>query len=308
MPAWRFGSVDHGLLLAEVPVPQPLAGEVVIDVRAAGMCHTDVGVVQGHLRPAAVPLTLGHEICGTVASIGAGVTGWAAGDRVAVLASSGGPGTGRDGGYASRVAVSTDLLVAVPEGVDDAAAAAATDAGLTAYHAMRVQGEIQPGMRVGVIGLGGLGMIGARLAVLAGAEVYAAELRESLYPAAAEQGVAACSSSITDFADKRLDLVVDFAGMETTRGAFHAVRAGGRIVQVGIGRPEATIDLLDVIAKQVQYRGSSTGTREDLAAFLDLLRRGEVRPHIEQIGFNEIGTGIQRLTRGEVTGRLVAVF
>ena len=302
MKAWRFTSVEEGLVLTDIPAPEPGDGQVLIDVHAAGVCHTDVGTVTGELVPPVLPTTMGHEIFGTVAASGPGVTGWTPGQRVAVAA------TPAWGGYAEQVVADASLVVAVPDGVDEAAAAVATDAGLTAYHAVHAQGGVEAGMKVGIIGFGGLGAVGARLAVLAGAEVYVAEPREQLHDAARGAGAVAAAPAISDFADENLDLIIDFAGFDTTRDAFSAVRPGGRVVQVGIGRREATIDLLDVLAKQIEYRGSVVGTADDLQAYLDILAEGKITPVIERIGFDDIAAGIDRLGRGEVEGRLVAVF
>ncbi|MBL7255962.1 zinc-binding dehydrogenase [Paractinoplanes lichenicola] len=308
MRAWRFTSAGKGLTRHEIAAPRPAANEVLIDIAAAGLCHSDVGLLHGEGQPLPfTPITLGHEISGEITELGADVTGWRVGDRVAVISDPAGPGFGRDGGYAEQVVARPDELVAVPETVDDAVAALATDAGLTSYHAVLKQGRVQAGMKVGVIGLGGLGMIGARIAAGVGAEVYAAEIKGSLFPLAAEQGVIACSAAITDFTDRRLDVIIDFAGMDTTGGAFKAIRPGGRVVQVGIGRPTATIEMLDVLLKQLEYVGSIIGTKEDLAGFLALAAEGKVTPLVERIAFDEIGEGIERLGRGEVVGRLVAV-
>ncbi|CAO5165577.1 hypothetical protein FAIPA1_260075 [Frankia sp. AiPs1] len=86
----------------------------------------------------------------------------------------------------------------------------ATDAGLTSYHAMVARGGAKKGMRVGIIGLGGLGYIGARIAVFKGAEVYAAELNPETRARAAEIGLTGVAESITEFADKDLQLIVDY--------------------------------------------------------------------------------------------------
>lgn len=110
-------------------------------------------------------MTLGHEVCGVVAKLGPGVDTWHVGDRVALLSSPGGPGFGRDGGYAAQVLAPVEELVAVPDRVSDAVAALATDAGITSYRAVLTRGRVQSGTRVGIIGLGGLGLIGAQIAV-----------------------------------------------------------------------------------------------------------------------------------------------
>ncbi|GAA2848574.1 alcohol dehydrogenase AdhP [Pseudonocardia halophobica] len=306
MRAWRLDL--GGFELVEVPRPRVPAEGVLVEVAAAGLCHTDV--MHLDLGPAHLPvspMTLGHETAGRIVEVGAAVTGWAVGDRVAVLASEHGPGSARDGGYADAVVAYPHELVEVPDEVDDATAAVATDAGVTAYRAVLVQGRVQAGMTVGIIGLGGLGMIGARLAHLAGATVYGADVKESLFSLAGAQGVKASAPSLAVFEDVSFDVVVDFAGVDTTGGAFRAVRPGGRVVQVGIGRPSATIDLFDVLVKQLEYVGSNTGSVEELAAFLRLVARGEITPEIERIPVGEIGAGLERLRRGEVTGRLVAM-
>jgi propanol-preferring alcohol dehydrogenase len=307
MKAWRFTDAEHGLELSDVNEPQVGDGQLKIKVGAAGLCHSDVGLLEGNLSLDTVPVTLGHEIAGVVTEVGGGVSGWKAGDKVAAAATAG-VGTVTVGGFADYVLVPADSVVTVPDGVSLPAAAAATDAGLTAYHAVKTRGKVGPGMNVGIVGLGGLGMIGARVASLLGATVYAADPREQVHAVALEQGVTECATSISDFTDKGLDVIVDFAGMNTTGDAFGAIKEHGTVVQVGIGRPEATIKLLDVLWKQLNYHGSIVGTVEDLAEFLALIGEGKIQPVITEIGFDEVADGYQRLIRGEVTGRLVATF
>ncbi|WP_231941059.1 zinc-binding dehydrogenase [Arthrobacter sp. U41] len=120
---------------------------------------------------------------------------------------------------------------------------AATDAGLTSYHAIVAVGGAKAGMKAGVIGLGGLGYIGARVAVLAGAEVYGAEVNPEARKLAGEIGLSGVADSIEAFKDKDLDLIVDYAGFGTTTSAATETLAEfGTLVQVGMGRLEATIN------------------------------------------------------------------
>lgn len=100
------------------------------------------------------------------------------------------PGVTHDGAYAEYIVVTADLLVKLPGGTDWGQAAAATDAGVTSYTGVVVHGGVKAGDRVGIIGLGGLGMTGARIAVLQGATVYGVEPKESSWETAREQGVA----------------------------------------------------------------------------------------------------------------------
>lgn len=307
MQALRFQS-GRDLFWDEVPDPVPGPGQVVVEVAAAGLCHTDVSHIDnGGIHLPFQPFTLGHEIAGAIVSIGDGVNEWRVGDRVAVIANPDGPGAASDGGYAEKVVVGIDKLVAVPAGVSDTAATVATDAGITSYRAVHTQGRVTAGDTVGIIGLGGLGMLAARIAVIAGARVLAADPKVALHPIALAQGVAECSSSILDFAGHNPDTIIDFAGMDTTADAFATVRPFGRVVQVGVGMREATIDLYQVLIKQIEYVGTNTGSAEDLMAVLDLIGKGEITPVTEEIEFRDIPAGIDRLRSGDVTGRLVAV-
>lgn len=144
MEAWQFAEVGKPLSRNEVAEPTARSGEIVIAVKAAGLCHSDVGFLDGTLTPLLPyrPITLGHEIAGVVADVGAGVTRFAVGDRVAVPAAIEGPGTSSDGGFQPKVAVREDLVIALPDTIAWDQAAAATDAGLTSYHAVVVQGQV----------------------------------------------------------------------------------------------------------------------------------------------------------------------
>lgn len=314
MQAWRFTGTNEPLTLSEVEAPTPGPGEVVIDVRAAGLCHTDVGVLhdEGWLSLLATrPITMGHEVAGVVAAVGDGVDGWQVGDRVGLCptTSVGAPGFTYDGGFGEQVRVGQEALVRIPDAVSMAQGAAGTDAGMTSYHAVMAAGEVAAGDRVGIIGLGGLGQIGARVAVLAGAEVYVAEINEEVWPLAEQIGATGVASSIGEFNDVELDVIVDFAGFGTTTAeAIENVRLGGRVVQVGMGRLEATISTKALILGQVHLIGSNGGTREDVAGVYAHIAAGELDPTITTIGFEDIPTGLERLERGEVSGRLVAEF
>lgn len=313
MRAWQFHGTGQPLVLAELPEPTAGPGEVVVDIRAAGLCHTDVGIMHDPIwtaEIAAPPLTLGHELAGTISEVGEGVTGWHVGDRVGVSpAGTTRPGLGRDGGYSSRCIAHPADLVRMPEGLSFELAAMGTDAGRAPYRAVVVRGEVEAGQKVGIIGLGGLGQIGARIAVLKGAEVYVAEVKESLWPLAEELGASAVATSITEFADQELDLVVDFAGFgSTTADAIETVRTFGRVVQVGMGVLESTISTNTLILKQVTLMGSRGGTVDDIAAVYDMFTSGELAPQLTRITFDDIPDALDRLHRGEALGRYVAVM
>lgn len=178
---------------------------------------------------------------------------------------------------------------------------------MTSYHAVVTVGGAAKGTRVGIIGLGGLGLTGARIAVLTGAEVYAAEINESVRELGVERGVREVVADAADLRRFELDVIVDFAGFgTTTAAAVEAVRAGGRVVQVGLGRPEATISTATLVSNQVTLTGSLGGLKQDAAAVYDLMATGDLRIMTKPITFDEIGGGIDALRDGAVRGRLIA--
>lgn len=312
MRAWQFTNTHEPLVLADVPVPIAGPGQVVLDVVSAGLCHSDVGVLEDEgwlpFLPRR-PVTMGHEVAGVVVEVGEGVTDWSVGARVGVCPTTrvGAPGYGYDGGFADKILVDQITLVAIPDNVPFALGAAGTDAGMTSHHAVMAKGRVMPGTRLGIIGLGGLGQIGARVGVLAGAEVYAAELNEEVWDLADELGVTGIARSIRDFADKQLDVIVDFAGFGTTTAeAIETVRFGGRVVQVGMGKLEATISTRDLILKECELVGSRGGTSDDVAGVYELFASGQLAPRYTEIAFDDIPDGLDRLARGLVKGRLVA--
>lgn len=312
MKSWQFTGVNEPLTLNEVPMPQPGSGEVLIEIKAAGLCHSDVGVMTdpGWLDMLAhLPITLGHEVSGVIAGLGEGVEGWELGDRVGICPTSGGgtPGYTGDGGFSQYLVIGEPALVRLPEGVDFIQGAAGTDAGMTSHAAMITQGGVKAGDTVGIIGLGGLGQIGARIAILAGAEVYAAEVNEAVWELAPEIGIKAMAKSIKDFEGVTFDVIVDFAGFDTTTAdAVEIIRRDGTVVVVGMGKLTSTISTKSLILNQCRLVGSNGGGKSDVEGVYKYFATGELRPAITTISFDEIAQGLERLHRGEIVGRLVA--
>lgn len=317
MRAWQYMGGHRPIQLNEIEEPVPGPDQVIIDVRAAGLCHSDIMYMEtGDGVMPFLPMTQGHENAGVISALGPGVVGFAVGDVVGVCSSGVQPPLGMftPGGFADRLAADYRDLARVPEGLDLSLAALATDAGMTSYHAMAKTGGVRAGMKVGVIGFGGLGQIGARVAVLAGAEVHVAEMKEDVWPIAFAAGVSSCvkdadewlSGAPSAMAGGDFDLVVDYAGFDTTQKAVNAIKRGGKVVQVGLGKPTFTIATPTILDKTIQ--GSLGGTVQDIEEVYDLMLKGEITPTYEEIPFEEIGAGLDRLRGNRVTGRLVARF
>ncbi len=313
MKAWHFHETHQPLERVEVPEPTPGPGEVLLDVRAAGLCHSDVGVLDDETWLAIIPnrpIVMGHEIAGVVSALGEGVTGVQVGDRVGVCPtaeSPGAPGYSRDGGFTEKHVCLPGDLVPMPDGLSFELAALGTDAGMTSYHAIVTIGGLQPGMKVGVIGFGGLGQIGARVGVVRGAEVHVAEVNRDVWDRARASGAVDVVADATAWAGQDFDLVVDYAGFgETTTNAVKAIRRDGTVVLVGMGRPEFRIETMDMILKQARVLGSNGGTPQDVAEVYELLASGAVEPAVTVVGFEQIPEYLDKLRAHEVTGRVVA--
>ena len=314
MQAWRFYGTDKPLVFEEVPEPHAGAGEVVVNVKAAGVCHSDVSALDDPgwmpLFPR-IPMTLGHENAGVITEVGEGMDEWHVGDRVGlapVMPDNDAIGYGKwDGGYGPLLRATEANIVHLPDEVSFELGAMATDAGLTAYHALVAVGAAKAGMKVGIIGLGGLGYVGARVAVLMGCEVYGAEIAPETRKLADEIGLTDVADSIDKFSG--LDLVVDYAGFgTTTAAALTVLNEFGTLVQVGMGRLESTISTYPLIINQLSIRGSKSGTKEDLAALYDLMRSGDLKPPMNLIKQADVPDALDKLRIGGVVGRFIAVY
>lgn len=258
-----------------------------------------------------LPIVLGHEVSGVVEAVGEGVTDFKVGDEVAqAVKASDAPGVSRDGGFGEYVIGNVDMLVHKPSNVEWSQASAATDAGVTSYSGVVVHGGVRKGMRVGILGLGGLGMTGARIAVVQGAEVIGIEPREEVWDAAKERGVSRVVKDVSELAGEDLDVIVDFAGFgETTVKAIDAVKFGGTVVLVGMGTLEFNFPTFDFITRAINLQGSTTiGRREDLENVLKMIADGDLHIESSDIAFDDIPNGMDRLAKGQVQGRLVARY
>ena len=311
MKAWQLTGANEPLRRIEREDPRPGPGQAVVAVRAAGICHSDVGFIDGTLTPmlAKLPLVLGHEVAGVVAEVGPDVSDLQPGDRVAAFGDQLAPGWSIDGGFADKFLGQVTGLMKLPDAVDFVQAATATDAGQTAYGAVMGAGKLRAGERIGIIGLGGLGLTGARVAVLAGAQVYAADPKRATWLLAKQRGVLEIVEDASDLAPFSLDVIVDFAGFGTTTAdALSAVRPGGRVIQVGLGRDEATISTADLVVKALTLRGARGGRPMDFRAVIDLIAKGDLSIHASTTTFEEIPEAIERLKGGDVIGRIVALM
>ena len=316
MRAFHFDDVQSGLQLRTVPRPRPEQGQVVIRIKAAGLCHSDCFILRDDQYKMIMkrPIVLGHEVAGTVIELGPGISNYELGDRVVA----GIPthpvardsftkaiGLGYDGGYAEQAIAWVENLIRIPSGVSFAQAAVATDSIATAYHAVITEGRVGPDSTIAIVGLGGLGLPAIQIAAIHGARVYAVDIDETKFPLARELGAVGCANSLDKFRDTAFDTAVDFAGAGiTTAAAVNAVKPCGRVIVVGLAATQMNLDTHAVITRNITLQGSIGSSLEELKEVLRLIADGRLSPVLEEIPFDSIPQGLERLAQGNVTGRL----
>jgi D-arabinose 1-dehydrogenase-like Zn-dependent alcohol dehydrogenase len=263
MRAALMTAVRNPLDVAQVPDPVATEGAVVLRVIACGVCRSDWHVWSG-ADPAPLPLVLGHEFCGEVVSVGAGVTRWQVGDKVIapfILAcgtcstcQSGAqticdaqvlPGFNAPGAYAEYVAVpfADTNLSALPEGLDPAVAAAMGCRITTAWSALTGRAQLRPGEWLAVFGCGGVGLSAVMLGKALGARVIAVDVVPEKLDHALANGADYTvnarredpSEAIKDYTQGGAQVVVEALGIpETTSAAMTSLAKLGRMVQIGM--------------------------------------------------------------------------
>lgn len=326
MKAFRFLGVEDGLALRELPVPTPGPGQALIQVKAAGLCHSDTHVLHGGGAAwmCALPITLGHEVAGIITSLGDGPAAasslsppFKVGDRVAV-ACVGHPiqernfqeaiGVGCDGGYADYAVAPLKNLVRLPDSVSFVDAAVATDSIATAYHAVVAEGSVSESTTIAVIGLGGLGLNGVAIAALRGARVFGVDINTDKFEQARQLGAVDCATSLKQFEGETFDVVLDFAGAQpTVEAAVATVRPGGCVVLVGLAARKVQITTTSLVTQNVSLKGSTSASIQEFREVLDLLASGSLKPYVQEIPFEDIPKGLEMLGKGEVNGRFYTI-
>ncbi|WP_369176071.1 zinc-binding dehydrogenase [Streptomyces mutabilis] len=261
MLAARLHVPSRTLRLEEVPRPQPGPGEVLVKVEAAGVCLSDVHLIDGTLTPLLLPgdtVTLGHEVSGTVAEVGAGVTAWSPGQRVALYAGEVRDGVtytrgvDYDGGWAEYALSAETALTLLPDAIPFEQGAIIPDAVSTPWGAITETGAVRPAEAVGVWGVGGLGVHAVQLLRAVGACPVVAVDPD---PVARERALAAGADLALHSADPELAQVVraatggaglaaafDFAGVPPVREQTLSVLAPkGRLILVGLTDKPLTV-------------------------------------------------------------------
>jgi len=336
MPALRLHEVRSGdaaetLQVDEIARPEPAPNQVLVEIRACGVCASDLHVVQGVTPHGPVlPQTLGHEAAGVVATVGDEVTDWHPGDRVAVLMarpchlcavcsvgrhnlcpSLSVPGIDADGTMAGFALADPSALVPIPPDVPFEQAAITTDAVATPYHALKRAG-VGDGVTLAIHGLGGLGMHAILLAKLAGATVIGVDIDpvnlERALDWGADEVVDASDGQparrVRQLTDGGTDRALEFVGSAgTVDQAIKSLAPGGRAVIVGLTNQQlATVPIARFVSQETELVGSFGSTPQDLGELFDLLdeRRLDLsRSVTATIGLGEVPDALRSLETRE---------
>ncbi|NOT58923.1 MAG: zinc-dependent alcohol dehydrogenase [Acidobacteria bacterium] len=336
MKAAVLRTLAEPLTHEELPQPEPAADEVLIRVKACGVCHSDLHIALGEWSQlkgiTKLPLIPGHEIAGVVESVGANVTNFKPGDRVGVpwlhytcgtceYCQSGREtlcgkqqitGVMVDGGFAEFVKAKASHTVRVPDALSFEEAAPLMCAGLTVYKAMRVA-EAKAGQRLAVFGVGGLGHLAIQLGKALGLEVGALDVNNDKLAFAKECG-ADWTVNVTAEAPHKLiksqgggpHIAMVTSGNTVAYDlALRSLRKGGTLAVVGMTPQPISVSTVALVSGEFRIVSSAVGTRADLEAVLAMAAEGKLKCHYETRPLEAINEVFDAMKAGQLTGRVV---
>ena len=333
---------DEPFRVATIERRAPRADDVVIDIRAAGICHSDIHTIRNEWGQAHFPLTVGHEIAGVVEAVGDAVTDWKVGDRVGVgcLVDSCGEceecaagqeqnclrgnvgtynstdvdGTITQGGYAQKVVVSERFVCRMPDSLDFDVAAPLLCAGITTYQPLARwgAGEKRNGAakQVAVVGLGGLGHMGVQIAAAMGAEVtvLSRTLRKESEALAlgAKRMLATGEEDFFVSHNGEFDLILNTISADIPVDRYlHLLKPRGVMAVVGLPPAKQQLSFGSVIGGAKVLAGSNIGGIAETQEMLDFCAEHGIAAKIETIPVTEADAAYDRVVAGDVRFRAV---
>ncbi|MCH1882810.1 NAD(P)-dependent alcohol dehydrogenase [Agrococcus sp. ARC_14] len=328
---------DQPYRVAQIERRDPRPNDVVIAIKAAGICHSDIHTIRDEWGKAPFPLTVGHEIAGIVEAIGDAVTRHAVGDRVGVgclvdscgeceqcladeeqdclqgnvgtYASVDRDGTITQGGYAEHVVVDERFVLGIPKGIELDVAAPLLCAGITLYSPIDRWG-VGEGKRVAVIGLGGLGHMGVQISAAKGAEVIVLSRSLAKESLAAELGASRTVATGVEGWDEELrgsfDVILNTVSADLELDRYlRLLKPHGAMVNVGLPPGPQSIKLGSLINGGKVLAGSNIGGIRQTQEMLDFCAAHGIGAMIETIGVDAVDEAYDRVVAGDVQFRFV---
>ncbi|WP_424769291.1 NAD(P)-dependent alcohol dehydrogenase [Paenibacillus sp. sgz302251] len=311
--------------------------DVLIEIKYAGICHSDIHTARGDWGPVNYPLVPGHEIAGIVTQVGSEVTKYAIGDRVGVgcMVDSCGHcrnchegeeqyclngmtgtygaidkyGQYTQGGYSTHIVVTEDFVVRIPDGMELDSAAPLLCAGITTYSPLRHWGAA-PGKKVAVVGLGGLGHMAVKIAHAMGAEVtvlsQSLKKKEDGLQLGADHYYATNDPETFKILAGSFDLIANTVSAKIDINAYLSLLAlDGTLVNVGAPSEPLSVHVFSLIPQRRSFAGSSIGGIRETQEMLDFCAEHAINPEIEVIAANQIEEAWERVLASDVRYRFV---
>lgn len=337
VPAYVAHSVDGPLVPGAVTRRDVGPKDVLIDIAWAGICHSDIHTVRGDWGPQTYPLAVGHEIVGTVARVGADVDRYEPGDRVAVgcLVNSCGEcsncnadqeqyclngnvgtyasidvdGTVTQGGYSTQIVVNDDFVLSLPESIPFEKAAPLVCAGITTYSPLR-HWKVGPGMKVAIIGLGGLGHMAVKIAHALGAEVTVLSRtlakRDAGLALGADHYYATSDTSTFDELEGTFDVILNTISTWLDLNDYLPLLAlHGTLITVAEATEPITISESRLQTNRRSIAASTIGGIAETQEMLDFCAEHGITPEVELIAADQINDAWDRVLAADVRFRFV---
>lgn len=313
----------------EVPTPKPGPNQVLMRIRASGLCYTDVHITEGALPlPLSFPCILGHEPVGEIVEVGAGVTTRQVGNRIGVpwlQASCGrcewcqrgkamfcpgqvGTGAQMPGGHAEHMLAYAAATALLPDELSYEQAAPILCAGYTVWSGLRLA-EPKPHERIAVVGIGGLGHLAVQYAKAAGFETIAithSKDKEKLVRGLGADEVVSSGEALRAAGGADVILATSNS-MKSTGEALTGLRPDGRLILMGFSSTERLEVPADLLLTRGRIIGSQQNGPEYLYEALDYAAKGKVKVIAESFSLDEIGRAYERVAEGKVRFRAVIV-
>ena len=312
--------------------------DVMIEIAYAGICHSDIHTVRGEWGEIQYPQVVGHEIVGTVSEVGSEVTKHQVGDRVGVgcMVNSCGEceyclrgdeqycakgnvgtytgvdpadGTITQGGYSQAVVVTEDFVLRVPESLDYDKVAPLLCAGITLYSPLHHWG-VTEGTKVAIVGMGGLGHMGVKIAAALGAEVTVlsqttSKQEDSLRFGATAHYATSDEQTFTDLANS-FDIIINTVSAKVDMGAYLGLLAvDGTLVNVGAPSEPLEVPAFALIPARRSWAGSAIGGIRETQEMLDFCAEHGIVPETELIDADQINEAYDRVLKSDVRYRFV---
>ncbi|KIW79867.1 hypothetical protein Z517_06482 [Fonsecaea pedrosoi CBS 271.37] len=341
MLAWQKHFGTHGPVRVEIPVPSISEDGLLVKIRAAGVCHSDINLIKFEVKTGSWfrdKYTLGHEGAGEVVRVGPNVKNFRVGDMVAIHPGAGcmqstcrpcsigqtqfcergdHHGVGEDGSFAPYIAIKAASAIKMPLNVSFAEGAVAMDSIMTAYHAVVQRAAAQNEETVLLYGLGGLGFSALQILLHIGSRVIVVDQKQTVLDQAVKFGVKEEdvvppeTQNVAEWIQKKglvPDKAIDFVGSSGTfKASCEAVRPGGTIVLVGMFEDSVTFYHRRGIRKGLNVLCSLGGTYADAAKGLELVSAGVISPQVELRSLFDLPQALYDLDCGKVKGRIVLV-